>query len=195
MRRFLLKHEVYKYNNNNQNIKNGPAKTSLNSEQGFVKANPCWSRGRSVQSFARNFFLLNCCQWLSRYPETRGIQDAYRLTLFLSRPLFSLRKNANPHNPTCLVRRPSPSPLETCAPAPVCNFERQVIGVTFGEKGKPRRDIRPTNFACSLCLIPLRLSLRTSLISSLRQRPPLSRSLHTAWDWDLWSRRWWLVGH
>ena len=160
-------------NNNKYNNTSGPAKTCLHEGQGGVMANPCWSRGRSIQSFAHNFspfsfcfavvvpsffFFLQLLPMIFRISRNTRIQDAERLTFFRSRPLFSCKAIAIHITKIipCLLRQPSPSvcPLEekkkkkkkkkTCCLLPYVQLEPMDQDDVQCERKPRRRDPRPT---------------------------------------------------
>lgn len=97
----------------------GPAKTSLKRQE-VVKANPCWSQGYNpsrVNFFFFFFFLSQLLPIIFKISRNTRIQDAQRLTLFRSRPLFSCKGVAIHITEIipCLLSQPSPSvcPFET----------------------------------------------------------------------------------
>ena len=180
-------------NNNKYNNTSGPAKTCLHEGQGGVMANPCWSRGRSIQSFAHNFspfsfcfavvvpsffFFLQLLPMIFRISRNTRIQDAERLTFFRSRPLFSCKAIAIHITKIipCLLRQPSPSvcPLEEkkkrkrkrklAACSPMCNLNPWTR-MTFSVKENRAEEILVPrkNFLC-VCVPGLRLPLLLLLL-------------------------------
>lgn len=165
-------------NNNKYNNTSGPAKTSLNKGQGVVKANPCWSRcrGRSIKSFAHNFFLSQLLPMIFKISRNTRIQDPQRLTLFRSRPLFSCKGIAiNITKIIPCLSQPSPSicSLETC---------NSYVQLEPMDQDRPERYSLPQKLLCVLfsLLLHLFLSLRTKA-AQLSESVHLCRCLCVKW--------------
>lgn len=150
-------------------------------------ANPCWSQGRSIQSFAHNFFFFSTVA--NDFQDIQKHENPRRITSHIvpQQTFIFLQRSSNPHyknNPMLVAPSVSKNlSIGNLQPTPMCNLNPWT-GMTLSENENraERYSSHKTLLYLLWLFIPFALSVRTKQVSSLRKdrtRPPLSPSLHT----------------